>query len=249
MTEKETFMYQLMNEISGSNAPIVFKGALILKLVLAEAGFTDMERQTRDIDANWIGVPPSMDTLIDTINTSLGVLKSKVYAVAIREHDKNMTAGVSIRDMQTNEELVSMDIDMRPIQGSKIYIFGEISVKGVLISEILSDKITILSNRMIFRRAKDILDVYALAHCVKINTRDIFEMCNDNPERHIGTFDEFNNRQQDVKHAYSKLKGIENKPPFEHVYHYLKNFLQPFVTNDMSPKTWNSNKSSWDDIR
>jgi hypothetical protein len=37
--------------------------ALITKLILQENDYTAIERQTNDIDANWIGEPPSMEEL------------------------------------------------------------------------------------------------------------------------------------------------------------------------------------------
>ena len=131
MTDKENFMYKIMGKISGTDAPIVFKGALITKLILADGGYTSLERQTRDVDANWVGKPPSMNVLVDTINNSLGELKEQIYAVAFREYGDKMSAGISIREKQTDDEIITMDIDMRPIQGSKIYHYGKISVKGV----------------------------------------------------------------------------------------------------------------------
>jgi predicted nucleotidyltransferase component of viral defense system len=246
MTEKERYIYQIMSEISGSDAPIVFKGAMVTKLILAENGYTDLDRQTRDIDANWVSETPTIDELVDIMNLSLGTLTNKIVAVAYREHGENMSAGISLRDRGTDAEIVSMDIDMRQIWGSRTYHYGEISFKGVYVNEILSDKITVLSDRMIFRRAKDLIDVYALAHCIKVNSAEIVEVIKNKPGREIGAFDEFLNRRQDIEHAYIKLRGVENKPPFEHVYLYLKDFLHPFITRDFSPRIWNSSTSSWD---
>ena len=125
-------MYQIMGEISKTNAPIVFKGAMVTKLILAESGYTAVERQTRDIDANWIGAPPSMEALVNTINNSFGELNNRVYAFAFREYGEKMSAGISICEKQTDEELLSMDVDMRPVYGSKLYSYGEVSIKGVL---------------------------------------------------------------------------------------------------------------------
>jgi hypothetical protein len=68
-----------------------------------------------------------------------------------------------------------MDIDIYPVFGSKVYHYGEIGIKGVLPAEILADKISVLSGRYIFRRAKDIFDVYALAHCVRATTSEIYD--------------------------------------------------------------------------
>jgi len=247
MTEKEQFMYLLMGSISDSDAPIVFKGAMVIKLILSENGYTALERQTKDIDANWVGAPPSMGALVDTINHSLGKLKNHIYAVAFREYGEKMSAGVSIREERTNEEIISMDIDIRPIHGSKIYHYGEIGVKGVLVDEVLSDKLTVLSKKRIFRRVKDMVDIFALAHCVKVNTLEIFEVFKKSPEREIGSFDEFIHGRHDVEHAYNRLRGIENKPPFDQVYEYVMHFIQPFANRDMTPRVWNSEKASWED--
>ena len=93
MTEKEQFMYRLMGEISKSDAPIVFKGAMITKLILAEGGYSALERQTRDIDANWLGAPPSMSALVATVNDALGDLGKTICAVAFREYGEKMSAG------------------------------------------------------------------------------------------------------------------------------------------------------------
>jgi|GEM_PF-3645869 len=42
MNEDEKLMCGIIAKISETNAPIVFKGALITKLILAEHGFTEL---------------------------------------------------------------------------------------------------------------------------------------------------------------------------------------------------------------
>ena len=98
---------------------------------------------------------------------------------------------------------------------------------------------------MIFRRAKDIVDVYALAHCVRVCTSEIFAVYSKNPDREVGAFDELYNRRQDVEHSYEKLRGIEKKPPFDEMYAYIKNFIRPFAERDRTPRIWDNNKSEW----
>ena len=61
MTEQEKLMYEILGQITTSDIPIVFKGGLITKLILNESGLSSVQRTTKDIDANWIGQPPSMD--------------------------------------------------------------------------------------------------------------------------------------------------------------------------------------------
>jgi len=248
MTEKEKLMYQIMGEITKSGAPIVFKGAMVTKLILEEGGYTALERQTKDIDANWIGEHPSMDALVKTINTSLGALEDKVIAVSFRDYGEKMSAGVSLREKTSGDELFSLDIDMRAICGSRMYHRGEMSIRGVLVNEILSDKISVLSDQMIFRRAKDMVDVYALSQCVEVQVSEIIRTTRSRPDRVIGAFTEFTNRRDELEHAYEKLRGITNKPPFNQLYQYLKVFLQPFISQGMTHQIWNSTESRWEEL-
>jgi len=93
MTEQEKLMCEIMGNISQTKAPIVFKGALITKLILAEHGFETIERQTTDIDSNWIGDSPPMSVLVETISQSLGNLQDSFHAVAIREYVEKKISG------------------------------------------------------------------------------------------------------------------------------------------------------------
>jgi len=145
MTEKEKFMYRVMSRISESDAPIVFKGAMVTKLILAESGFTNLERQTKDIDANWVGAPPPMGALVETVNLALEGLEIQCYASAYRDYAEKTSAGISVRLRDTDEEVIIMGISMRPVAGSRVYHYGEIRVRGVLANEILADKLTVMS--------------------------------------------------------------------------------------------------------
>ena len=53
ITAEEQLMYNVMKSIYESGLPISFKGSMVLKACLIEAGFTDDTRHTVAIDANW----------------------------------------------------------------------------------------------------------------------------------------------------------------------------------------------------
>lgn len=56
MNEVEVFMYKLMTSLNNMNAPIVFKGAMVLKAVQMKYGNpSGIERETHDIDGDWVG--------------------------------------------------------------------------------------------------------------------------------------------------------------------------------------------------
>lgn len=238
MNEKEKLMYSILAKISNTDAPIVFKGALITKLILAEHEFDKIKRMTKDIDANWVGKPPSMQILVNTINKALGG-HGEYEAVASREYGEKKSAGVKIVKKNTDDEVISIDIDMKPLVGSKIYYIGETNIRGVLANEILADKISSMSSDAVYKhRAKDIVDVYSLTHCIKVKTSDIYNICKK-VNREIQPFTAFFNRKNEIEHAYNKLRGIEGKPEFSEVYCYLKEFVKPFAEKDYSEKIWN----------
>jgi hypothetical protein len=62
LTNSEKLMYDVMGAIANSNVPVIYKGAMVTKLILREHGFADFTRETQDIDASWAGdKPPSME--------------------------------------------------------------------------------------------------------------------------------------------------------------------------------------------
>ena len=246
--ERERLMYEIIGSISASNAPIVFKGALITKLVLAESRFDDIARKTVDIDANWIGEPPDADQLLAIVSKAVANVSDTLQAKLTREYGDKKSAGILIfnRNSTASNSGIEMDISVNKFQESKIYTYNELTIKGVLPSEILADKISVLSSKKIFRRAKDFVDIYALAHCVEVRTSEIYASHKRNG-RTLGAFTEFRTRKDDLNHAYKKLRGIENKPQFEGMYQYVSKFVQPFELDYKVDRVWNPKSSAWDD--
>ena len=46
-------MYEVMKAVYDSGIPISFKGSMVLRACLLEAGYSEEMRHTVDIDANW----------------------------------------------------------------------------------------------------------------------------------------------------------------------------------------------------
>lgn len=246
MNERENLMYKIIGNISGTDAPIVFKGALITKLILQENDFKQIERATKDIDANWIGTPPKMNDLVLTINNSLNEMKELFIAVPNRDYGDMRAAGISILEKKTGDEVLSMDIDIKNVAESRYYYYGEVAIKGVLANEIMVDKIASCSSDAVYKwRTKDIIDVYSLSHCIQVNSKEIYDF-SEKTNRKIQSFDSFYEKEIELKHSYNKLKGIVGKPDFESVYVYLKEFFKPFYNNDIKEKIWNSEHGLWE---
>ena len=68
LSSEEKLMYQVMKAIYESGIPVSFKGSMVLKACLMEAGFTEDVRHTVDIDANWnTDNSPSADHMVESI--------------------------------------------------------------------------------------------------------------------------------------------------------------------------------------
>ncbi len=95
-----------------------------------------------------------------------------------------------------------------------------------------------------FRRAKDLIDLYALTHCVSVKTTDVLKIWK-HENRIIGTFDAFTNRRGDLKHSYNKLRRITVKPEFDILYSYLRRFLTPFINTEAIELIWDTCRGEW----
>jgi hypothetical protein len=243
MTDNEKLMYSIMGAIAKGNVPVVYRGAMITKLILQENHFQGFVRATLDIDASWAGAtPPAMGQMTSMLNTAL--MSLGLTAIPKREYGEKVSAGFKIVDAGGDIKL-SIDIDMRTVTYRRSYHFGNITFEGVAPNNVISDKISVVSSDKVFRRIKDLLDLYALAHCVKVKTADIYGIW-DEEKRSIGSFDAFINRQKDLNHSYEKLRRVNPKPEFTAVYTYLKRFLTPFSEVKNLSLVWDNFEGGWE---
>lgn len=72
ITAEENLMYQVMKAIYDSGIPISFKGSMVLKACLMEAGYSEETRHTVDIDANWNSdTPPSAEQMTNSLQSAI----------------------------------------------------------------------------------------------------------------------------------------------------------------------------------
>ena len=174
MTDQELLMYDLLIKLSLTNIPLVFKGGLITNLVLQENNYTEVSRSTVDIDANWIDSPPTMEELVESVKKAMGDYSDVYDVVPFRDYGDKKSAGLNLIDKANGAKTISIDIEINPINSTKLYYWGNTTLRGVLPSEIISDKISSISTDLVYKhRAKDLIDTYMLAHCLTVNTNEI----------------------------------------------------------------------------
>lgn len=226
MTETERTMYSIMNALS--DLPIIFKGSMVTSLILNEHGFDSFHRETVDIDANWVGTPEDMATLLDLLNQALSPLD--IHVKAFREYGPKQSAGFKF--YMHDDLITKMDMDVgRKIAGKQTFSVFEYSFNGITPDQILTDKLCAISSEKVFRRMKGILDLYALSSCCVFRINDIYAI-KDQIGRQMGDFSAFLTRKDKIAHAYEKMTRIDHKPDFDDLYLMVRDIVLPLSRNE-----------------
>lgn len=235
MTAEEKLMYQVMKAIYDSGIPIDFKGSMVLKACLLEAGYVEEIRHTVDIDANWYSeTAPTAEQMTASLQKALTNNGIDLEVGLYRMYGEGRSAGFELADISTSEILFSMDIDVnRPVVPTQLYEIEGFCFRGVTPVQMLADKISAISTDRVFRRIKDVVDLYYLSKAFAFDSAEI-KLTLKNSGRKLENFTGFLNRTDDLRHAYEKfrLTGDVEKPPFEMVYSTVKAYIRDVLPQE-----------------
>lgn len=228
LSAEEKLMYEVMKAIYDSGIPISFKGSMVMKACLMEAGFTEDTRHTVDIDGNWYSdTDPSSDQMVASLQKSMDDSNIPLKVSIYRMYGEGRSAGFELRDKSSDELLFTMDIDVnRPAIPTKIYEIEGIRFCGSVLNQMIADKVTAISTDKVFRRIKDVVDLYYYSQVFSFNKDDILELI-ENSGRTLGDFKCFMDRADDLRHSYEKFRfsGGVDKPEFDLVYDKVKDYI------------------------
>lgn len=232
LTKEEKLMYEVMKAIYDSGIPIDFKGSMVLKACLLEAGYKEEIRHTVDIDANWYSdALPSAEQMTDSLQKAISISGIDLKVSLYRMYGEGRSAGFELKNQATDEILFSMDIDVnRPVAPTKMYEIDGFRFRGVSPVQMIADKIVVVSSDKIFRRIKDIVDLYYISKIVDFECSDVMQALK-NSERALDDFNGFLHRPDDLRHAYEKFRftGDVNKPLFDDVYRTVKSYIKDLL--------------------
>ena len=232
LTAEEKLMYAVMKAIYASGIPISFKGSMVLKACLMEAGFSEDTRHTVDIDANWnSNTPPSGEQMVESLQNALRNHGIDLDVSIFRMYGEGRSAGFDLRDKDTDEVMFSMDIDVnRPIPPTKIYEVEGLRFCGVSSSQMIADKVSAISTDKVFRRVKDVVDLYYISKVFPFNKVEVNQVL-QNSGRSLANFHGFLNRTEELRHSYEKFRfeGGVYKPSFEEVYGTVKTYIKDIL--------------------
>lgn len=191
-----------MKAIYDSGIPISFKGSMVLKACLLEAGFDDDARHTVDIDANWNSdTPPTSEQMVVSLQQAIDKSGVNLEVRIYRMYGEKRSAGFELIDCETEEILFTMDVDVnRPIPPTKIYEVEGLRFCGVSPSQMIADKVAAISTDKVFRRIKDVVDLYYISKVFEFNIADVLQTLK-NSERALDNFNGFLHRSEDLRHS------------------------------------------------
>ncbi|MBQ7500658.1 MAG: nucleotidyl transferase AbiEii/AbiGii toxin family protein [Clostridia bacterium] len=237
ITAEEKLIYDVMKAIYDSGIPVNFKGSMVLKACLMEAGYSEDTRHTVDIDANWYSEsPPTAEQMTDSLQKALDKSGIDLKVGIYRMYGEGRSAGFELTDGDSGEVLFTMDVDVnRPVPPTKIYEVADVRFCGVAPIQMIADKVAAVSSEKVFRRIKDVVDLYYISHVVDFDRTAVLETLK-NSGRQLESFNGFLHRSGELRHSYEKFRfaGGVNKPPFEEVYQTVKAYIKDVLPKNRS---------------
>ena len=240
ITKEEKLMYEVMKAIYDSGIPISFKGSMVLKACLVEAGYYEDTRRTVDIDANWNSEDyPSPKQMVESLQNAIDRNGIDLSVSIYRMYGEGRSAGFELRDRTTGEIIFTMDVDVnRPEPPTKEYTIEGMRFVGVAPIQMISDKVSAISSNKVFSRVKDIVDLNYFSKAFTFDRSAVLETLK-NSQKTLGDFDGFLHRQDELRHAYDKFRfsGDVNKPSLEEIYNAVKSFISPMLPGGLTEPT------------
>lgn len=236
-----------MMELCNSKLPLVFKGGLILQNLIKTETDLNTFRGTNDIDIDCGDFSITESVLVSKIREALDAIGfSSLFVACHREFGENRAAGFEIRESTADDKvLFSIDISRKHNKWVKqYYIWDNMAIIGSSTEKMAADKICAVSEKTVYRRIKDIYDLYLLSFISGIKLSKIREIMKET-NRFPGEFNQFRMNIDALRHAYSEFKGIVNKPSFESIYSRTFDFCVPFITDSSANGEWCVNDGMW----
>lgn len=235
------FLYCISKELNDLDV-IAVKGYFALMTQISLKGF-NIDRLSKDLDLQilnsnkWEYVISNIDNINkhSKLNITYELIKVKEAGNIVKYTVKYN--GNSLFSIDANK-------DPKPYQYDKIKIY-DIKVNFFKPSVMLADKLSSSASSKIYRRTKDLYDIYLLSTIFEFKLPKLVKCINSKRNIDTNHIELYNPRNlDDLKRGYNSLKLKEGspKPEFEEVYEKLKYFTYPIY---MSLKESNPNRLYW----
>ena len=232
------------------------KGMFLLGLVLQQAGALFDNRKTRDLDfdvlthTDWESFVSEMPNLF-TVNSRIGAVytlkKRRGYTANANGDSLVFTVMIGGQEVE-----VRIDMNVKEFEDQTLYTLGNTEFYGASVYAMLADKLSACCSRKVYRRVKDVYDIYTMSLCLDIKSADFFRTWDSSP-RVVDKPCELlaPDAYAKLEHAFKVYQGfVVNKDDFSLVYERVVNFLDVlligvYAANNRMNEVWLHDKGVW----
>ncbi len=152
----------------------------------------------------------------------------------VRMYGEGKPAGFKLYDRESKDLLFTMDMDVKgPVSNTTMFELSDVHFRGIAPLQMLADKVTVVSSDKVFRRIKDVIDLYYLSSVVNFDG-DAVTQTIDESGRELGDFNAFLHRKDELQHAYDKFRFGDGvyKPTFDEIYQTVHSFIKELLPRE-----------------
>lgn len=228
------FVLQVMTRqiaLSGYNRYFVLKGDTAFMSMLNESNLDVYMRSTHDIDLHVNSESAWQSFKRDIVQ----ILNSNQYGVQYRvtkfKNRSTTSDSIALVALYNGVEYnLKIDMNVSPFNTITLTYLKSTGMSAYDCDTMIADKISAICSQKVYRRSKDLYDLYVLS---QIRQYSLSSLVNHIKVKRPEFFTSGVNmlvlqNYASLEHAYSKYKGILNKPSFEVVFKVCSSFIYPF---------------------
>lgn len=225
----------------------VLKGGVALASILDELGLSSYMRFTHDIDLHvcslsaWESFKADVSTLLNTNQEGI-----HYYVTQVKDRSKTSGSICLSAVYKGTGYNIKIDMNVAPLNIISTNYIQSVGMYTYDFETMLADKISAVCSQKIFRRIKDLYDIYMLSKLKAYSYVSILSHINSKrPEFLKDGTNMFVPQNYDMlQHAYEKFKGINSKPDFDLLYKTCNSFVYPFISKGtiQNELVWNGDK-------
>lgn len=230
----------------------VVKGGAALICKMIESGNERLIRKTTDIDLHcnskevWSRFLKDASVILNSSRNGYTYTVEKVRS--IEKGKLGLSDSIKIRvNTQVGECSIKIDMNLKSNRIITVEYSPILNMNTYDRYTMLADKIVAISSKSIYRRIKDVYDIYALSIMGCYRSYDIIEHID---VKHGGkvlenmlTYENY----EAISHAYKAFSGIVNKPGINEVLGIVSSFVSPIYESETQLE-WNNQIGAWVDL-
>lgn len=228
------FVLQVMTRqiaLSGYKRYFVLKGGTAFMSMLNESNLDNYMRSTHDID-----LPVSSESAWQSFKRDIvQILNSNQYGVQyeVTKFKNRSTTSDSINlvaSYKGTEYRLKIDMNVSPFKTITVTYLSSTGMDAYDCDTMIADKISAICSQKIYRRSKDLYDLYVLSQIRQYSLNSLVNHIKvKRPEFFTSGVNMLvSQNYAPLEHAYSKYKGILNKPEFGAMFKICSSFICPF---------------------